>query len=802
MKTIFPIFLFLLFSIPSYGQHDIIDSLSKHLETASPGYDQVDYLIGLSAEYFYRGDKDNAYAKVNAANEIGKKLNDPQSKAHAMIQQSVLDIFYSNFNEDSEDFIKKALEVSQQSGDENLIALAHLNIATFLASTKFKPQEALDQIESYMEKEDPTILLSTWGQLYQQIAYCLKELKRFDEAKVFLDKSLHKYNDIKKQAPEHPSLNRVSAVELSEGYNGKIETYAQLSTVYLGKKNPTRAEEYLMKAYGMASSSVYLDSYAFICRKLGELQSLNGNYLQAIEYYQEAISILESLNLKTNAYFIKFLIMKLHFTLEDFEDVLRISEDVLPYYKGLNDTIATVAIGELEVRSLRYEDQLEESHQKAQAYVKMAEEMGNEYFRTLLLSCVAEVEIEKGQFNQAIEKSKTVLNFELKTKDQSRSIRTYGLLADLFFTKNEADSSILYATKGLAASQDQNSEKGIAAFNNKLYKAYKQAGDYKRALDYLALYSNRQDSMRYLETQKILQNEQVRQDVNKFKEETEEANTTAQLLKERNQLYIGLAIALGLILAFISYLFQQLRKTKKQLETQNQELEELNTTKDRFFSIIAHDIRSPIISLEKVGDLTAYYLKKNDTEKLSQLSEEVSGTAKRLNSLLDNLLNWALIQKGTLPNHPAKLNLTAMVEQALDMFRINAQMKNQTIENDLEEDLFVHADEKAVHTILRNLLSNAIKFTPNKGVIKVGAKKMEDQVLLQVKDFGIGMEQKKLEQIFKLDVRSDVGTQGERGTGLGLILCKELIELNAGKIKVNSQVNEGTEFMIILPTAA
>ena len=256
------------------------------------------------------------------------------------------------------------------------------------------------------------------------------------------------------------------------------------------------------------------------------------------------------------------------------------------------------------------------------------------------------------------------------------------------------------------------------------------------------------------------------------------------------------------ILLIVSFLFNQLRKVKKQLENQNTQLQQLNATKDKFFGIIAHDIRSPIVALDGVGQQMEYYLKKNNTGKLEILANQVDSTAKRLGALLDNLLNWALLQQGVIPYRPQSLQIKEVGKSIFRMFQNNADAKNIALELDIEDDLKVYADESALNTILRNLISNAIKFTQEGGTVSLSTERKNDQVFININDTGTGISARKLAKLFSLEKTSEKGTAGEKGTGLGLTLVKELAELNKGFVQVKSSLGKGTICSIGLPTAA
>ena len=294
--------------------------------------------------------------------------------------------------------------------------------------------------------------------------------------------------------------------------------------------------------------------------------------------------------------------------------------------------------------------------------------------------------------------------------------------------------------------------------------------------------------------------EQVRQNVDAFKLQTQEANQKAALLQRQNYLILGLAGALLSLFLAISYFFAQVRKIRKQLEVQNLELKELNATKDRFFGIIAHDIRSPILALESVDRQMNHYVNKRDNEKIKKLSSLVGVTAQKLNRLLDNLLNWALLQTNTIPFYPERINLKNLVDEILELFDANIKQKELQLSNNIS-NVEVRGDRNALSTVVRNLLSNAIKFSYEGGRIELYDKTDHDEVSISIKDYGVGLEKEQQDQLFQINKKSKTGTKGEKGTGLGLILVKELTELNQGTLSIHSEEGNGSKFTFTIPLA-
>lgn len=234
-------------------------------------------------------------------------------------------------------------------------------------------------------------------------------------------------------------------------------------------------------------------------------------------------------------------------------------------------------------------------------------------------------------------------------------------------------------------------------------------------------------------------------------------------------------------------------------ETEN-ELKKRNQEKDRFFSIIAHDLKNPLSGFMGLTEMVADKIDKFSQDELKHYMVIMNSSASQLYKLLANLLEWARLQMGNVKFAPMYNNLFELTDKIFYLLRENAEKKNIKIENNVPDNFGCVFDLNMLETVLRNLIGNAIKFTKTDGCITVSAKTEDTSVIISIKDNGIGMPDKLKSKIFKLsEVVSRRGTSGEESTGLGLILCKDLIEMNNGKIWFESEIETGTTFYISLP---
>jgi len=238
-------------------------------------------------------------------------------------------------------------------------------------------------------------------------------------------------------------------------------------------------------------------------------------------------------------------------------------------------------------------------------------------------------------------------------------------------------------------------------------------------------------------------------------------------------------------------------QTKAQLAQQSYELSEANKTKDTFFSIIAHDLKSPIGSLSVIlNDLT-----QKPADITDELYESIRSTAKTTSQLLADLLTWARNQRGEVECKPVNCQVSQIGKSTLEILQEAARLKGLQITLDCDDHIYAWADPGMLATVIRNLLSNAIKFTPSGGKIQILTQVQAEQIRVEVVDTGIGMNEDTINKLFSIDqkVTSSQGTNQETGTGLGLVLCRDFVEKNQGQIGVESQPGQGSRFWFTLP---
>ena len=242
------------------------------------------------------------------------------------------------------------------------------------------------------------------------------------------------------------------------------------------------------------------------------------------------------------------------------------------------------------------------------------------------------------------------------------------------------------------------------------------------------------------------------------------------------------------------------KEAEQRLRQQKEELNELNATKDKFFSILAHDLKNPFSSLYSLSQLMdENYSHLDEEDKLVAL-KRIHNSAELIYNLLENLLTWSKSQRGFIDYSPTEFDLVLQVEENINLHRIHAEKKGVLLKTNVKKTYTAFADRQMINTVLRNLINNAVKFTESGKTVEVSVRREEKFLEVEVKDEGVGISKENMEKLFRIDVKyKTLGTSGEKGTGLGLILCHEFVQKNFGAIWCESQPGKGTSFFFTVP---
>lgn len=801
LRSLLLTLLLILSTQVGFSQQFLADSLSLELAKTSDPLQKVDYLTGLSRALAFAGKIDDAITKADDAISLAQSNDYPEGAGVAMtFKGAVIGAAKGKMKEEFE-LYKQADKIAHATGSKNLYAFVQYHLAEHYSIDKEDRKKGLSILLNALENiNEQNASGKHLGNIHKNLAIIYHELNDQEANLKHLKEALYYFDYAVKHPFIIPKLGRQSAMEMDGGLMNKGQILMYLSDAYRKMGDFEKALANIQESiaiYKVTNAdffvAVTLTRKAIIFESMGQLDKAIASYQGAVLKWTELKRVYPAADSYKN-------LGDVFLKLKEYKSAADNYNKGKKIYEELQDSAKLIKIylvlGQLDFQQKKIDEALAYYNQALDINLASQDSLS----LPKVLNNIGRVWREKKAFKKALAYHYDALAITKKTSGNLLS--TYSALSETHFQQNNLDSAIYYGTQQLAIAKERGSLNNRRNVNKRLSKIYEKSGRFEEALNFQKNYNALNDSLFTVDAASKLKEEQVRQNVETYKEREAMANTQAALLTTRNQLYLALAAALLGLLLIGGYLFQQLKKTKQKVDLQNTQLQQLNATKDKFFGIIAHDIRSPIVALDSVGEQMDFYLEKQRMGKLKSLGKEVDQTAKRLSALLDNLLNWALLQQGVIPYHPQSINVKQVTANIMDMFQANASIKNLTLHTEIDSTLAAFADQSALSAILRNLISNAIKFTPKGGTVSVSTQLKADKVFITINDTGTGIPAEKLKTLFTLNKKSEQGTAGEAGTGLGLILCKELSELNKGTIQVKSELNTGSQFTLTLPLAA
>ncbi len=340
-----------------------------------------------------------------------------------------------------------------------------------------------------------------------------------------------------------------------------------------------------------------------------------------------------------------------------------------------------------------------------------------------------------------------------------------------------------------------------------LAKLHAADGNYKEAYSNYLQSDLIEDSLLRIQNSLSLSNLNRKYLKDKVLKDNQILKQNIELQNQSRNILIIILIALLILFLFLIFRFIEKNKMNQAILASNYELSAVNSTKDKFFSIIAHDLKGPLGNFKEMTKMLYDDYVSFDEEERKEFLQIIKSSSENIYLLLENLLEWSRSQRGLIKFNSDNFNLYSVVINCMEVLSLSAINKNVSLVNNIPSDFVINADTKLITTIIRNLLSNAIKFTPEGGFVEIGTidggnnlDNSNKSCTIYVKDNGVGMSKDMIDKLFRIDTSvMCLGTLGESGTGLGLILCKEFIEMHNGKIWVESEVGRGSTFYFSLP---
>lgn len=563
--------------------------------------------------------------------------------------------------------------------------------------------------------------------------------------------------------------------------------YSMLSNNYLSKGNYKKALNYALQELETyrANGDQLIDEFY---GRLASIYSKLNNPQFALKYYFKALSIATEKN-------DPFAIARYQTNIGSaYTDKNELDSALFFYESALNITESKVNSENLN-ESLKFKRKL-----------------------SLLLNNIAVIYLQKEDYLQALDYGIKAINVE-EDLVRTNEVLPYLTLIEVYLKLDQLDNASNLVQKILSKDFTLSIEQRLRAL--KLSSELNERnGNYKNSLAIYKDYMDLKDSINQSNSENALQKLQVEYNTEILEKQTEikEKETRYTLITSIIVLTALFAIALLMYFKFkekkkaekeLSEKNQLITKNHKELERLYQDLQsqertlfELNNSKDKFFSIIAHDLKNPLHNLFLISEIIYTYYERYSKDQLVTNLKTMHESAKAASNLLQNLLTWARSQSGNLDFNPVDINVYFLLAETIELLNVTARNKKIDLINEVTEEIYVNADANMVDTVFRNLISNALKFTPENGEIKV---KNYDDIhfwKFEISDTGTGIKKEDQEKLFRIDVHHTTkGTEGESGTGLGLILCKEFVEMNGGEIGVESEFGKGTTFYFTLPKA-
>ncbi|MDQ2178628.1 tetratricopeptide repeat-containing sensor histidine kinase [Marinifilum sp. D714] len=557
--------------------------------------------------------------------------------------------------------------------------------------------------------------------------------------------------------------------------------------------------------------------HASILNGLGIIYWERGNSEVALKKYLEAYDIFEELK-DTNLQLVLLLNIANIYADESRNDV------ALEYYQKILDL--AIKDKNLDSQAVVYNN-IAILHQENKDYGKALEffkktlniynQIGNEAGEALAMNNIGENYFKTGNIREAIFYIDNSLAINRKLKLETEIVYNLESLSKVYLFTGKLQKAYDIINEGLQLCKKLKIKTMERSFLQLKSEYYYSTGNYKKAYKTHERFNKLKDSLIEASKSDKIAHLQMQFETEKKEKENEILRVKNELTQENlekekaftNFLIVFFVITMSLlILVYFLYksktkVNQRINKINGMLEESNQKLKVTNATKDRFFSIIAHDLRSPFNSILGFSELIKSELKEGKNLNLiEEYNANINESSHSLFTLLENLLQWAKSQRGELEFNPVQFDLHHLVQSNLIIFKLKAADKAIKLSSDIAPHTEAYGDINMVSTILRNLISNALKFTEPNGDINISAEIQDEFVFLKVKDSGIGISKENQEKLFKLDCNyTTVGTADETGSGLGLILCKEFAERNGGDIWVESEENKGSEFILSLKIA-
>jgi len=550
--------------------------------------------------------------------------------------------------------------------------------------------------------------------------------------------------------------------------------YNNIGVAFRRKAEDNNALRYHFLALNRAEESDNYRMIAYSYNNIGIIYTYQDNYDEALEYYNNALELAREIN-----------------------------------------NMVSVAIN---LNSIAWIYTLKNENQQAIEYymqsLKVNEEIGNEEGMAICYNDIGKIYSSMGRYDHALEYFRKTLDINEKEGDKRYIAQSRLNIGEVYAEIGNYSSALNQLYLALEYALESNSKRLILEVYQKLSTTYERTEEFRRSLEFNKLAGQYRDSVYNEERSRQIAEFRTRFETERKERENlvleAEKESLDRVVKIQRQVVIVISIfliILSFLLVYLWIIWRKLLHSKSQISEQNDllkvneiKLNEMVATKDKFLKIIAHDLKNHFNVIIGMSELLLELIHDEDVEKRDMLTKAVVETSRNTYQLLENLLVWSTTQTEGIKFAPSKVFFDDVVE--VNKRSMKALAGEKDIELNATENckVFIYADMEMLKTILRNLVSNAIKFSKDGGKVVIDTEQQEDQVIISVSDSGVGIDPDKQGKLFDITQKvSTLGTSKEKGTGLGLILCREFVERHHGKIWVESSPGEGSTFYFSIP---
>lgn len=592
----------------------------------------------------------------------------------------------------------------------------------------------------------------------------------------------------------------------------RVKFLCTLSDKYLAYE-PIKARAYAKEALELSRSLNYLSGEILALNRLGEHEFRRGNYARAVELTSHSLLLAEQIKDSTAMAMAYRVLGNINtFGLKRYDLAENYQMKAYAIYKARKDKEKIASFcGSITWIYAMNRKNLEEAQRLADLGIHLSDSLHHNQFLSYNLNSKGLIYMQQNKLDSASKYIDLSIQVGKQAKDKSVIAYNKYIQGEIYLKKGEPEKAIATFSAAIDECKKLNLREILKDSYEGLSRSYVSLENYLSAYNYHLLYSHLKDSLLAWENTQMalmgeLEFEKVKQEAKIV--ELEQANLQASREKFiYGILYVSGFIFLTTAILLVVRINRQRTKTNNLLEEkngeiakQNQELKQANDTKDKLFSIIGHDLRSPLISLK--GLLTMVIEGQVTDNEFKAFAPKLNQNVTGINETLDNLLQWAKSQMKGWHTQPSVFILANIITKSINLFTSSAREKHIDLKNNVDPSMEIFADQNQIELVFRNLIHNAIKFTPEHGCVCISAERNGSFIKIAITDTGMGMTNEQVQSLFQeYNPYTSRGTSGEKGTGLGLHLCKEMIECNGGQIQAESTEKKGSTFYVTLKSA-